>query len=266
MDKDKYKAAIDTVKFSPDFERDTIELLRRAAGGKAQKEEKEQMNMRKILRVPVLAVLLIALFAVTALALSVLLSPQEVATQAGDKGLAEAFASADAVRIDQSVQAGDYTITLQGIVSGKGLTAYDQQAQADRRYIVASVACTDGREITEVGETGISFSPLVSGYKPWQVNAWTLNGGYSAFVRDGVNYYLFDCANLEIFADHTVYLAAYEGFAPSAQIFTFNQNGEIAFNNGFTKPHAMFTLPLDPAKANPEAVNRLLESAGVVIQ
>lgn len=76
--------------------------------------------------------------------------------------------------------------------------------------------------------------------------------------------YLFDCANLEIFADRTVYLAAYEGFVPSEEIFTINDNGEIAFKSSFDKPQAMFILPLDPAKADPEAVNKLLESTGMV--
>jgi hypothetical protein len=265
MDKNKYRAAVDSVKFSESFERDTLALMR-AAACQAQKKEHDQMKIRKLIPVPVIAIALIALFAVTVFAVSVLLSPKEVATRAGNSALAEAFASDNAQMINQSVQAGDYTITLEGIVSGKGLTAYDQEVQADKSYIVASVAYTDGRKITEAGETGISFSPLVSGYKPWQVNAWTLNGGYSAFVHDGVNYYLFDCANLEIFADHTVYLAAYEGFAPSAQIFTINQKGEIAFAAGFDKPHAMFTLPLNPAKANPEAVKTLLKSAGIIIQ
>jgi hypothetical protein len=86
------------------------------------------------------------------------------------------------------------------------------------------------------------------------------------FIYEGVNYFIFECSNLEIFADHTVYLAAYEGFAPSAEIFKMDENGEIAFIDGFDKPHAMFTLPLDAAKADPGAVTQLLDSAGVVIE
>ncbi len=265
MDEIKYKAAVDSVKFSESFESDTVELMRSAAARKRQKEN-DQMNKRKIMRIPVMIAALIAILAVTAFALTALLSPKEAATRSGNAALAGAFDSDGAITLNESAQTGDYTVTLLGIVSGKGLTEYDKEAQEDKSYIVASVAYTDGRKITEAGETGITFSPLVSGYKPWQVNAWTLGGGYSAFVHEGVNYFIFDCANLEIFADRTVYLAAYEGMAPSAEIFTMNENGEISFAEGFDKPHAMFTLPLDPAKADPDAAGKLLESAGIIIE
>ncbi|MPN15632.1 hypothetical protein SDC9_162966 [bioreactor metagenome] len=106
----------------------------------------------------------------------------------------------------------------------------------------------------------------MSGYKPWQVNAWTLNGGYSSFVYEGVNYYIFECSNIEIFADHTVYLAAYEGNAPSADIFTIDQDGVISFAEGFHAPHALFTLPLDSSKADLNAVHNLLESNGIITE
>ncbi len=264
MNKNKYRSAVDSVKFRESFEQDTIELMRRAAESKTQKKENDKMKNRKIIRVSVIAAVLIIVLTGTAFALSALLSPGEAALRAGNNALASAFNSEDSIIIGQSIQSGDYTIALQGIVSGKGLTEYDTEAQEDKSYIVASIAYTDGRKITEVGETGISFSPLVSGYKPWQVNAWTLGGGYSAFVYEGVNYYIFECANLEIFSDHTVYLAAYEGFAPSAEIFNISQNGDITFAGGFTKPHAMFTLPLDPAKADPGAVSKLLGSNGII--
>lgn len=266
MDKNKYKAAVDSVKFSESFQQDTIDRMHRAVVCQKQEKEKDPMKTHKIFRVSVIVAALIAVLAGTAFALSALLSPGEVALRAGNSVLAGAFDSEDSIIINQSVQTGGYTITLQGIVSGKGLTEYDKEAQADKTYIVASVAYTNGQKITDVGQTGITFSPLVSGYKPWQVNAWTLGGGYSAFVYEGVNYYIFECSSLEIFADHTVYLAAYEGFAPSAGIFTISQEGEIAFADGFTKPHAIFTLPLDSEKADPDAVRQLLESQGVQIE
>ncbi|RCX12320.1 hypothetical protein DFR58_1226 [Anaerobacterium chartisolvens] len=264
MNKDKYKAAVDSVKFRESFEQDTIELMRRAAEYKTQKKENDKMKTRKIIKVSVITAALIAALTGTAFALSALLSPPEVALKAGNNALASAFESKDSITINQSRKAGDYTITLNGIVSGKGLTEYDKEAEADKSYIVASIAHTDESKINEAGETGISFSPLISGYKPWQVNAWTLGGGYSSFIHDGVNYYIFECKNLEIFADRTVYLAAYEGTAPSADIFTISQNGDISFAEGFTKPHAMFTLPLDPQKADPGAASKLLESTGII--
>ncbi|MDP4108977.1 MAG: hypothetical protein Q8878_03000 [Bacillota bacterium] len=265
MDKEKYKAAIEAVKFSENFERDTIELLRKAAGCKTQKE-KGELKTHKIVRIPVMIMAVIGILAATALALSVLMSPREVAGKSGDTVLAAALDSKDAITINKSAKAGNYTVTLLGIVSGKGLTQYDKEVQEDRSYIVASVQYTDGRNIKEAGETGISFTPLVSGYKPWQVNAWTLGGGYSEFLYEGVDYFIFDCSNLEIFADHTVYLAACENLAPSAEVFAMNGSGDIEFVKEFDKPHAMFTLPFDPKKADPAAVSKLLKSIGIAVQ
>jgi hypothetical protein len=264
MEAAKYKAAVDSVRFREDFEADTIRKMLEASNFNEMRIHK--MQKRKTVRISIIAVALVAILALTAFALKTLLSPEAVAERTGNGALADAFKTPDAVSLNQSVKTGDFLITLQGIVSGKGLAEYNGNLQADRSYIVASVARSDGSAFTQVDESGISFSPLVAGYKPWQVNAWTLGGGYSAFVFDGVIYYVFDCANLEIFADRTVYLAAYEGFAPGAEIFQMDKGGEISYAAGYDKPHAMFTLPLDPSKADPVAAENLLRTSGVVIQ
>jgi hypothetical protein len=156
MDKNDYKSAIDSVKFSESFERDVMELMRRAAEGNTQKES-NQMNVHKPIRTAVMIAALVAVLALSTFALSKLLSPKEVASQAGDIALSEAFDSKDAILIDQSAEAGDYTIMLAGIVSGEGLTDYCQEAVKDKSYIVASVAYTDGRKIAGAGETGYLF-------------------------------------------------------------------------------------------------------------
>ncbi len=265
MNNTDYKAAFNSVKFSDNFEQDTEEYLLRAADLKTQKED-NYLNRHKLLKTSLIAAAMVIILSISAFAVWKLLLPKEVAQKAGDTALADAFASKDAITIDQSVQSGDYTITLSGIVSGKGLTDYCEDVQANKSYIVASVAYTDGRKIAQAGETGIIFTPLVSGYKPWQVNAWTLNGANSSFVYEGVNYFIFECSNIEIFADRTVYLAAYEGDAPDSSTFTLSANGEISFAEGFVAPHAIFTLPLDSAKANPDAAKSLLESIGIKIE
>lgn len=263
MDINEYKNAVDSVKFSDGFERDTVERMRHAAQCKHQKEY-EGMKTHKIMKVSAMVAAIVLVLTATAFALTTLLTPKEVATKSGYSTLAGAFDSKDAISIDKSVKTGDYTITLHGIVSGKGLVEYDSEAESDKSYIVASVAYTDGRKITQAGQTEITFSPLVSGYNPRQVNAWTLRGGYSSFVHEGVNYFIFSCEDLEIFADHTVYLAAYEGGGvPGPEIFSFSENGEISFASGFDKAHALFTIPLDPKKADPEAAKKLFDSIGL---
>lgn len=262
MNDKQYKAAFNKIKFSEDFERDTVEFLTRVADS-ARKKENIYMKKHKALRLSVIAALLVVVLSISVFAVYKLLTPKQAAQHSGDFALAQAFDSENAVYINQSYVTGDFNITLGGIVSGKGLTDYYQDAQEDKSYIVASVAYADGREIAQAGDTGITFTPLVSGFNPWQINAWTLGGGYSSFIYEGVEYYIFQCANIEIFADRTVYLAVYEGNAPSAEIFKMDDSGIISFNDTFKAPHAIFTLPLDPDKANPEAVKSLIDEMDI---
>ena len=102
-----------------------------------------------------------------------------------------------------------------------------------------------------------------TGYSPMAVNNWTLGAQANCIDRDGVVYYLLDTQSLEIFADHTVYLAFYQGFLPSRELFSMAEDGSIAFAEGITGPHALFTLPLDESKADPAAVDDFLESSGI---
>lgn len=263
MNDEKYKASVDRVKFSDNFEQDTINLLIKAAGSAKQKEE-NRMNPRKIFKVSVIAAVMTAILSVSVFAVYTLLTPGQAARHSGDYALAEAFGSEDALLIGDSVQTGEYKITLGGIVSGKGLTDYCEDVLEGKSYAVVSVEYADGRKIAQAGDTGLAFTPLVSGYKPWQLNAWTLGGGYQSFVYEGVDYYVFECANIEIFADRTVYLAVYEGMAPSSEIFAMDGEGAISFKEGFSGAQALFTLPLDPSKADPDAVRKLLEDNDLI--
>ncbi len=206
-------------------------------------------------RVALIAACLSALLVVSAAAAAILLSPKDVAQRVGDQTLAQVFESEDAVAIDETATVGDYTVTLMGMVSGKGLSDYAAQAPGlvdARTYAVLAMARTDGTPFE--GDTApLTVTPLVEGFAPWQVNAWTLEGGYTSFAENGVLYYLFECDSVEPFADHTVYLAAYEGWgmAPSAEMFTF-EDGKIGVQDG--QDVALFTLALDSAKADPEGV------------
>ena len=62
-----------------------------------------------------------------------------------------------------------------------------------------------------------------------------------------------------MFADHTVYLAVYEGgSAPSAEVLTPAEDGSISYNPDFTAPHAIFEVTLDASKADPAAVDAFM--------
>lgn len=214
------------------------------------------------LRMAAVAAAMAAVLILSVSAAVYLLSPQDVANQLNDPALATAFESPDAVTVNQSVESEGYRFTLAGLVSGRGLSDLAQDLDAERTYAVASVARLDGTPI-EGATVSLALSPLISSYYPHQLNAWTLGGGYSSFVREGVAYYLFDCKSLQLFADHTVYLAAYEGFTPGPDTFSMADDGSISFTDGVKGPRALFTLPLDAANADPEAAARLLEEIGI---
>lgn len=262
MNKEEYRAAFDRVELREGFRQEAVETLIRAAG---QQEKKEIVIMKpkRTIKTALLAAALAAALIVSAAAAVMLLTPKDVAARTDDPVLAAAFESAGAVRIDESVRSGDYIFTLGGVVSGAGISTYAQDVDQSRSYVVASVAMTDGTALENL-DAGVQFSPLVAGYAPWHVNAWTLGGGYSAFLNDGVAYYLFDCADLEIFADHTVYLAVGQGLSPSSDTFAMAEDGTISFIDGFQGAHALFTLPLDAGRADPAAVERLLTELGIL--
>lgn len=253
MNRKAYRAAFDQVKFRDNFQRETVDLLLTQA---VQRQEKENvtMNTKQIKRMPLVAAAVAAVLIVSAAAATLFLRPSDVARQVGDPVLAAAFESPDATIIDQSVESGDYRFTFAGLVSGAGLSEWTSDVDAQRTYAVVSAQRLDGQPMSDEEQSGITATPLVSGYLPWSVNAWTLNGGYTAITEEGVTYYLYEYDSLEMFAGRTVYLAVYEGMSPHAGMFDIAADGTISYKDGVSEPHALFTVPLDAAKADPAAV------------
>lgn len=252
MNRKTYRAAFDQVKFREDFQRETVDLLLTQAG---QRQEKENvtMNIKQIKRLPLIAAVVAALI-VSAAAATLFLHPADVARHAGDPVLAAAFESTDATLIDQSIDSGDYRFTFAGMVSGAGLSGLTTDVDTQHTYVVVTAQRLDGQPIDGDVLFDFTATPMVSGYMPWSVNAWTLSGGFTSFTQDGITYYLYEYDSLEMFAGRTVYLAVYEGMVPSAELFDIADDGTISFKKDVEVPHALFTLPLDPAKADPAAV------------
>ena len=256
MNRQDYRAAFDALSFDPRFQERTVRALRQQA---EQMPERKYVLMKKK-RFALVAAALSALLVVSAAAAVVLLRPQDVARQAGNDLLAAAFESEQGVKVNESKTVGDYRVTLMGLVSGEGLSRVESLpggVSRDKTYAVLAYARTDGAAIEEdIPE--LTVSPVVEGFAPWQLNAWTLGGGVSTFAVDGTLYYLFECDNVESFADHTVYLAVYPGthIPPSVETFGFDQATGAITAKGET---ALFTLPLDKAKADPQ---RALELVG----
>lgn len=260
MNWNDYRKAVDALPFSDDFQERTEKLVRQSA-----QTEKECIVMKKrgIYRIAAAAAA-VAVLTVSAYAASRWLSPAQVAGLNGDPVLAQAFESGDAVKLNQTVETGDLAVTLAGLVSGENLSRWSSQADQARTYAVMILESLNGTPLNTddfpLGE--YTLTPLVAGFTPWSVNSWTLNAGASLLEQNGVLYYLLDVRSIEMFADHTVYLAFYQGTVPGRDTFTMAEDGTISFAENFEGPHAMFTLPLDQSKADPAAVEKFMDGSG----
>lgn len=249
MNREQYRAQVDALSFSSDFQDRTMARLA---------QEKERKPMKKMnLKAVLLAAAVVAAMSVTAYA-AITLAPRDVAQRAGNEALAAAFEGEDAITVNETKTVGDYNVTLMGLVSGTGLSRVESlpdSVDQDKTYAVLAYARTDGADITE-DVPDLTVSPLVEGYAPWRLNAWTLGGGVSSFAQEGVLYYLFECDNVEPFADHTVYLAVYPGThtPPSAELFGFEDATGVITSKGEA---ALFSLPLDESKANAQKAEEL---------
>ena len=249
MNREQYRAQVDALSFSSDFQDRTMARLAQEKEGKPMKK----MNLKAVL----LAAAVVAAMSVTAYA-AITLAPRDVAQRAGNEALAAAFEGEDAITVNETKTVGDYNVTLMGLVSGTGLSRVESlpdSVDQDKTYAVLAYARTDGADITE-DVPDLTVSPLVEGYAPWRLNAWTLGGGVSSFAQEGVLYYLFECDNVEPFADHTVYLAVYPGThtPPSAELFGFEDATGVITSKGEA---ALFSLPLDESKANAQKAEEL---------
>ena len=249
MNREQYRAQVDALSFSSDFQDRTMARLA---------QEKERKPMKKMnLKAVLLAAAVVAAMSVTAYA-AITLAPRDVAQRAGNEALAAAFEGEDAITVNETKTVGDYNVTLMGLVSGTGLSRVESlpdSVDQDKTYAVLAYARTDGADITE-DVPDLTVSPLVEGYAPWRLNAWTLGGGVSSFAQEGVLYYLFECDNVEPFADHTVYLAVYPGThtPPSAELCDFEDATGVITSKGEA---ALFSLPLDESKANAQKAEEL---------
>jgi len=228
---------------------------------------REEQNMKasvktKKFSVPFIAAAVLAALTLTAFAAYLLLTPKDVATHLERYELAEAFSKEDTIFNIPAQTSGDYTIELLGMTSGKNLdTVVEADVDKELTYIVGAVSRADGTPMTDY--SNLMVTPLVKGYKPWQINIFTLgSGGKHAFLYEGIEYFLIECASVEIFADNTVYVAAYEGSAPSNAEFTMAEDGTISFNEELDGTKALFELPLDETKADKAAVDALLKKYG----
>ncbi len=222
---------------------------------------------KRIASIPIAAALILFM-TISVFAAIHFLSPRQVAEHFGDRTLAQAFSGKNAIAVNKSVDSGGYHFTLHGIVSGQDLSDFKSSAEdlnPDRTYAVVSIAKLDGGKMPdtrddEYGKTSFFISPLIKGEKPWQINIASMNGGYSECVIDGIMYRLIECDGVEMFADRGLYLCISTSSFYDIHAFYYNEaSGEISLNSNYKGANALFDLPLDKSKANPDKAEKYLK-------
>ncbi len=237
-------------------------------------EEMTQMKNRKTSRVPaaiLAASITLMIGSAAVLAAARYLNPVQVAQRLEDQKLMEAFQGEDAVLVNETQEYGGYRITLLGAVSGKNISQFlskDNQGQVleDRFYAAVAIERADGTPMPDTsdptyGDEEFYVSPYIKGLEPWNYGLMNMGGGYSTFVQDGIQYRLLDMDNIDIFADRGIYIGASAGTFYDNEAYQYDEStGEITRNEAYDKVNALFTLPLDPAKGDPEAAEAFLRS------
>jgi len=234
----------------------------------------KQSKQHRTIHKPVLVAAVIAVIAalsLSAYAIVTLLSPAAAAREAGRDLVAEAFENGRGTEINETVASGDYLFTLLGMTRGENLQKFYSGVDAGQTALVVSIRRADGSPLNIMDGFAGRFGSGVffSGYKPWQVSSIMFGVAGSAFDRDGAIYVVLEVdADIEMFADRTVSYGIWAteegfGFAPSEKLFNMAEDGTISFAENLPVAHAMFTLPLDVSKADPERVARVLEEQGI---
>lgn len=262
---DMLKSAL-TPNDEPDFWLNQ-KIIRKAKEREKMTEEKK----RKTARIPALIMstaVVLAIGSVSTYAAWKYLTPEQVAEEVGDNRLKEAFLSSDAVMINETQTYGDYQVTLLGLVSGTDIAEFlttPDEDDEDQTYSVVAIERTDGTPMPETssddyGRESFFVSPLIKGYDPVWYNCVTMNGGYTDHVENGILYRISECDNVEIFADHELYLCVVDSTFYDNKAYLYDEaSGEIARNEAYTGLNALFSLPLDASKADPDAVAAYIE-------
>lgn len=222
---------------------------------------KKRRNIKKI---AVLAAAIICIAGTTVFAAYRLLNAKDVANSLGDSKLARYFDQNG--NISETVTDGDYKATVLGITSGENLSKFESSAWdifPERTYVVVAVERADGTAMTFDDE--ILVTPLIQGLKPWQFNIFTMNGGYTADIIDGVLYRIIEFDSIEYFADRDVYMAVLSQPFLNNTSYSFDEeSGEISPKEDFDGTNILIKLNLDKTKADPkkarEYLNKLNET------
>lgn len=230
-----------------------------------QAKENEKMKRNRI-NPRIAAAAITGVFIVSsasAYAVSRYLTPSQVADHFQENSrLSAAFKNDDAAWVNETQTIAGYEVTFLGVITGKDLLSTAEADVAavlekEKTYAVTAIGRADGSAMpstTDEGYRTFCVSPLVHGKTFSEVNNGVLHAGVLSFVYEGIQYELLECDDLEIFADRGVSLGIVEEFGEETEAFQYNPAfGTYSRNEDYTKINALFELPLDASKADPEA-------------
>lgn len=231
------------------------------------KEQKEMVGRKKgkLSTAIVIAAFVLCLSSVTVYAAWKYLTPSDVAEKMQNKKLADFFLGEHAGEINETQSYGNYRVAFLGIVSGELLSEYQYyddfgNLMVDRTYAVVAIESSDGEPISDT----FFASPLIGDYNPAIYNMTNMHGSYAEMTEDGILYMLLECDNVEIFADHDLYLCVSEGMFYNKEAYNYDaRTGRISRNEAFEGLNALFDLPVDSSKANPQKAAEYLVALGL---
>lgn len=234
------------------------------------KERKSMVSKSKIPAAAVVAACTLLLGSVTAVAAHRYLTPAEVATETKDDTLKNAFLSENAVLVNETQESGGYRITLLGSVAGKNISDYlssdgEGIPKDNRIYTVVAIERTDGTPMPdtssdEYGREAFYVSHYIHGLNPREYSIMSMGGGYSEFVKDGIQYRILEMDNIEMFADRGIYVGVSSGTFYDAEAYDYEEStGTMRRNAGYGGVNALFDLPVDKSKADPAAAEAYLK-------
>ena len=186
------------------------------------------------------------------------LTAGQAARELGDEKLALSLDGGEIMNV--AAEEAPYRAALLGTCSGKNLSDFggsDGEISPERTYAVLAIERTDGREMTY--DDNITVSPLIQGLDPMRYSIFSLGGGSSSTVIDGVMYRIVECDSIECLADRQLYLAVYEGLAPNSAYAMDADTGIISPKADYDGVNMLLELNLDPAKADPAKAQALID-------
>ncbi|MCL2122426.1 MAG: hypothetical protein FWH28_09285 [Clostridiales bacterium] len=226
-------------------------------------EIKDSKGKKAHWRILLVAAIITMLAAGTALATWFLRAPDEAAMQ--DPVLAAYLSLEGTVIINESIDDGDYRVTLLGIAQGDAIISLNipdmPLIEPDSTYVITAVQKLDGSDMPLLTDSIFDrrFYAVagIRGISPWE---YLLSYGTMTVVTEGVYIMLTICDDLEPFADRGAYIVVSHEISFTGDAIIYDEiTGEVKANEEYDGISVVFALPLDSSKADPERAEEIMQ-------